>query len=503
VTGASIQEFQTLLKHALVSHGNQRRFEVHPLIRQFAREKLKKAGKVDAAKKSHLNTFVAFAIEQKDKMTGDTYIDSLNNLTVEYDNLRAALDWSLSGNEIAGGVSLTVSLYSYWSNRSQIREAAHYTNLAISLQPDLPELYAMSGFHFSRLGQQDKAKESLRYGIQLAEEQQSHEVLASCYRQLAGISIGDNASHELEAYLNKAFEIARMAKSPRELAACHSIKGMFLNAQLAEPDTILEENQQALSIYKKMGDLLEISRIVYNTSLIYIRLNNLEKAKELCNQSLEIKKSIGDKAGAARRLSVLASLDILDEELERAQEYLTESIEINRELGERQRLWYSLLIQGFLFMVSNQFENAHIVLEESLELALQIANDTTVKTSLGTLALLSILQNNLDLSMSYITQSIEFGMNMSMTPWTTLTALANYFWYKDDFVGSISLAVYLSERTKSDGAGYTIVNSYFLNPLVYRIKQKLGDDAWEEAINKTKEISAEQLMGDIRETLAT
>ena len=101
VTGASIRAIQILMSRSLIGHGQGRRYDIHPLIRQYAREKLEASGELAEAKKAHLATFLDYAQTQADRMyDGQHYLEALEALDIEQDNFRAALDWSLHGNNI-------------------------------------------------------------------------------------------------------------------------------------------------------------------------------------------------------------------------------------------------------------------------------------------------------------------------------------------------------------------------------------------------------------------
>jgi len=101
VTGTSVRTLQTLINRSLINHGHGRRYDMHPLLRQYAREKLETAGTLIEARKAHLETFLNYAQTHADRMyDGQHYLESLEALDVEQDNFRAALDWSMLGNSV-------------------------------------------------------------------------------------------------------------------------------------------------------------------------------------------------------------------------------------------------------------------------------------------------------------------------------------------------------------------------------------------------------------------
>jgi predicted ATPase len=74
---------------------SQIRYRLLETIRQYMLEKLDQAGEAEAWRDRHLNLFLARAEEAAPKLGGDYQQLWLNWLEDEYDNIRAALAWSL------------------------------------------------------------------------------------------------------------------------------------------------------------------------------------------------------------------------------------------------------------------------------------------------------------------------------------------------------------------------------------------------------------------------
>ena len=190
VTGASVRTLQTLVNRSLINHGYARRYDMHPLLRQYAREKLEKSGALHDARKVHLDTLIEYAKVQADRMyDGQHYLEALKTLAMEQDNFRAALDWSLNGDGTHKGTALTLTLCEFWATRSQYIEAIYYLEQAIRHNQEAA-LYERLGSFQERLGRPDAAKDNLKKAITLATEAKQLDVLARAYR-LKGTSLID------------------------------------------------------------------------------------------------------------------------------------------------------------------------------------------------------------------------------------------------------------------------------------------------------------------------
>ena len=495
--GVSPRTIQTLLNRSLITHGYGRRYDMHPLLRQYAREKLEASGKLNEAKQGHLHAFLNYAEMQNERMYSGYYLESLDVLNAEQDNFRAALDWSLSGYEVDTGIALILHLGQFWVNRSQIKEAMRYIEFALDHSATVPELHMWASFYQFRLGHMKNAENYARKAISLAEKNNSLATLANSYRNLAMLNLNDMSHQEKIALLHKAIAIAEEIGSDHLVARCHTTMGGLLYNWVADPEIILEHCQKALTFREKSGDLGMISVIVYNMALTVERLGDNDRARELCEYSLELKRRIGDRAGIARRLSVLAGWDIVDEEFDRAHQYLEESRAIAEELGEKRRLRYILFVQGALFVITGDYTKARKTLEMSLQLAIDLEENDRIEHSHAYLALLYLTQGQIEESKPHIRQAVEVNYNSEFDPRISVTAYANYLWYRGQYDDCVSIVAVLSHELGESDYGYTFSNQYFLRPLIYRMKEKIGEEAWQDAVATAADITIQQVFQKI------
>ena len=177
VTGASIRTLQTLLNRSLISHGHGRRYDLHPLVRQYAREQLDAHHQLNDAKQAHLQTYVTYVQTHADRMYKGHYLESLDSLDKEADNIWAALDWSLDGNAIEQGVALLLANGEFWLTRSRAQEAIPYVERAIA-QNAHPMLYYWQSVYLDRLGQVDRSIHAAEQLMAHAEAKQDDVLLA-------------------------------------------------------------------------------------------------------------------------------------------------------------------------------------------------------------------------------------------------------------------------------------------------------------------------------------
>ena len=493
VTGTSVRTLQTLINRSLINHGHGRRYDMHPLLRQYAREKLDAAGTFIEARKSHLDAFLHYAQTHADRMfDGQSYLKSLEALDVEQDNFRAALDWSMLGNSIDHGVALILANCELWLARSRARGAMTYIEQAIQ-QFEHPKLHYWRSVYLDRLGQIEQSIESASYVIEYSEKKQDHELLAYGQMQLSMLK---NTKSEARPLLESALSNALKTDNKHLIANCHSTLALVCSKSNVEQHLEGDANthhQKALEIFEMLGDLRGISRVTNNVALNYYdSIERKSEAKELMEKSLQLKRNIGDLAGEARRLTTLSLWAIEEEEFELARERLAASRKICEELGEMDRLSYTLTTEGLLHLLMMEFERAQAILERSLQVHTEIKDYKGIVDIYGLLGQLYILQKKLADARLMIAKGIAVGMKEYSLPSILIIAYANYLWQKDDPESLKIIATLAQQKLNVYSVGPTIVNSYFLQPLIYRAQQHISGEAWQHALNQTANITVEQ-----------
>lgn len=491
VTGASVRTLQTLLSRSLISHGYGRRYDMHPLLRQYAREKLDGHNMLLEAKQAHLSTFMTYAQNHAGQMYNGHYLESLENLDIEQDNFRAALDWSLEENDIEDGISLIFGLCDFWLIRSQAMEAVYYLEQAVKYKKEAGLYQKLASFQV-RLGKLDSANANIQIAITLAVEANQQDILARAYR-LRGSSLSSTDLEEAYSLYQQALAINLDLKLSQEVAHCY-VGLAILGSKSLE---ILDYFQQAETIYEELGDLRGISMVIYNMAIQYEYMGERQRARAYCERSLSIKEQIGDEAGTARRLAVLAAWDIKEEEFEQAIAYLTESRAICEEIGEQPRLVYTLAIEGLLRLIMTEYSQAQVILERGLKIAIAISDYYYVEVFSTNLALLYLMQQQPESAKPYVMQALQAHKQIITSGWLCIVAYVNYLWQ----VGQIDSCISMAAITIHHVDDNDLHDKYFLQPLYYRIQKRIGAEAWQNAVDAVEGITIEQLFQDIMKDL--
>lgn len=100
----------------VVERGSATRYRLLETIRQYARERLVESGETDAVRDRHLAFFLDLSQRAEREMRGPEFIDWLQRLDADSDNLRLAIEWGLD-SEPEAGIRMCVALWLLWRIR--------------------------------------------------------------------------------------------------------------------------------------------------------------------------------------------------------------------------------------------------------------------------------------------------------------------------------------------------------------------------------------------------
>ena len=485
-TGASMHTVQRLLHRSLIGQGHGRRYHIHPLIRQYAAEKLAADHSEATAKKAHLEAVASYAARQVKRMDQGHYLDALRLLVIEYENFRAALDWSLAGNDVDKGIELAETLHNFWAIRSQMQECATYFEMALAHRPDLAVVHLRLAYAYYRLGQPKQAQHHNDQAMKLAEAAQTFDLLSISKRYSSFIGGRNKPEHEAKAILAEAMRYAQLSGDSRVIANSHVELGMHGLDYNKDYQIALTHFQKALAYYDSRGLVRGISMVIYNMALVYYLQGDTKQARKLCERSLKLKREIGDRAGEARRFSALAAWDIEEEEFERAALALAESRVICEELGERRRLRYVIVQQGMLAMIMGEYGRSESLLQESIQLAYVIDENKFVSHIY--LGLLYLLTQRIEQAEPHIYQSMRAPQATDFERWFSFVAYGTLLWHRKDLATCSQIAAVLEWDLAGGERRDRLSIKYFLKPLIYRVQQALGEVAWKQMLEQTADV---------------
>jgi predicted ATPase/class 3 adenylate cyclase len=107
------------------------RYHLLETIRQYALEKLVEAGEASGSRSRHLDYYLHLVEAAEPKLYDREMIAALDQLEIEQDNLRAALEWALD-KDLLPALRMVGALHFFWARRTSIAEGIQWVKTALT-----------------------------------------------------------------------------------------------------------------------------------------------------------------------------------------------------------------------------------------------------------------------------------------------------------------------------------------------------------------------------------
>ncbi|MGE5263480.1 MAG: tetratricopeptide repeat protein, partial [Acidobacteriota bacterium] len=310
LAGASLALLASLVGKSLVRRTEDDRYDLHDIVRQYARGRLIESGEFDRVGREHAEFFLCFAQDAEPKLYGPAQVAWLDRLEKDHSNLGAALEWLLSRDDTledgsAGARSqnaqdalrLAGALYLFWKRHHHWSEGREWLARALATTPALPT--------------RARAK-TLLGAVLLAVEQAD-----------------TRAARELsEEHLALALEL----KDPQSLAGAQDAHGYLLWKQ---KDFAAARGycEQALDLFRPMGERFGMAEALHHLGHIAINQDDWHAAQDFLSEAATIYRELRDATGLGSVLGDLGLVAYLQKDFATARAYLEESLAKCRAAG--------------------------------------------------------------------------------------------------------------------------------------------------------------------------
>jgi len=289
------------------------RWSLHPLLREFAAEKLPAEDVAWGRMAAHYAQ-VARVANELYKQGGEDLLRGLRLFDLEWPHIRAGHDWAVRHAETDGEATRLCSAYP--------GAAVYCLDLRLSPRERIAWLEAA-------------VKAARRLGDRAAEG-----------RHLGNLGLAYAALGEVRqaiGYYEQALEIAREIGDRRGEGNRLGNLGLAY-AALGEVRRAIGYYEQALEIAREIGDRRGEGNALGNLGAAYYRLGEVRKAIGYYEQALEIAREIGDRRGEGNHLANMGQAYKRLGDVARAQELWEEALRILEAIEDPRAEW----VRGWL-----------------------------------------------------------------------------------------------------------------------------------------------------------
>ncbi len=327
----------SLIRQSLVRQmegvGDEARFWILRVLREYAVERLEADGAADASGSAreaetvhqrHAAFFLDFAEEAAPKLIGPHQLEWRDRLAEEHDNLRAALRWSLDRRDAGMALRLGAALGPFWEWAGFLTEGLRWLDAALKLDPG------------------PSAPPPLRI---------------NALNPAAWLAFLEGEYAEANRLAEEALTLSRA--SAYVLGQIRALRAL---ASVAMVDSNVPKAQdlytESLDLSRQINNLEGISAGLNNVALTHGMQGDIETADKLFTQAVALGKQMQDFRVQARALHFWAALSYLLGNEAAAGAHVHEALVLLQRIGDIWHTMLSLLIAAGVLTGRGQVDRA-------------------------------------------------------------------------------------------------------------------------------------------------
>ena len=389
VAEATLSVLSTLVTKSLIRRSGAGRYDLHELIRQFAAEQFAERPDEQAATQAcHGNYYLTFFSQAEGRFRSSAQRETLEELTAEMDNFRAAWDWAVVHGEFALIEQTVRMFFRLYDTRGWFQEGLDMLDSALNAlemahghspperadQVALGHLLATRSWFAYRLAQYEQAQAMLERSLEILRPLNEPRVLVEAITFLGFVmDVIGNYVRALELYL-EGLEMATTIGDWWFKAACLTFHTALVGIthDMVRPEITHERLQSAVAEWRLIGEPSLIAFGLDFLSRSAMRLGQYDEARLALEENVALNNSIGfgwGLGGAYRGLGIVAQAQ---GQHRQAVEMFRKSLDTFTELGGN---WFVARVLAnmswSILALGNDAEAEHIW-REALRIATEI-----------------------------------------------------------------------------------------------------------------------------------
>ena len=193
----------------------------------------------------------------------------------------------------------------------------------------------------------------------------------------------------------------------RQAEADRLYQQAYQQFQISQFQDAIESWEQALVIYREIGNVSREAAAINNLGNVYRTLGQYERAIESIEQALAIFQDIDDVAGVAYSLDGLGTSYLLLGQYERAITCLERALALKQDIGDVAGEAHSLMGLGLVYRSLSQYEQALALLEQALVIFQEIDHAWGEAASIHNLGLVYSFLGEYERAIDFFGQSLD------------------------------------------------------------------------------------------------
>ena len=351
-----------LTDKALLYRASEARFDLHALVREFAREKFDASNAMQETRARHAQFFNEYVAARGARIIGGTQLETIQELRVELENARLAWLWSVAQCDAEMVNRTAPVLYRYHEAQSLYQQAETL------LEPAAAFSYiaqARFGATLYFLGKSEDARRELNGAFARAQAANDLPETAFCFLQLGNVAFdaGEFASAETNyqeclARAQAAHDFYLLTDASNNLAFVAARRGEMARAR----DFCLRAIDAATHIDEQRG----IAGALVNLALVEYSQGDFDASRVALERALPAFQAVGDQRGVNMTLANLGELAREQNDLEGAQALYHRALKGYQEIGQPEKIAQQFRNLGDVAMQREKYEEARRLYQDAL-----------------------------------------------------------------------------------------------------------------------------------------
>ncbi len=359
---------RNLVQKSLLSLVENHGYGFHPLLHAYARERLgQHPEEARTVAERHALYITRLVREQNQRLHSPHQQEALQRIEQVWPDIRSAWRWLLRQGAFREIDGLLEPLYVFFEVRGFWMEAFDLlweAERAIrgvhsdSVHVTLGRVKMFRAWFAVRMGRKEEAQGILEEAQNLLDRGgtvRDRAVLA----HVRGVVYKELGDYEMAIRLQEeSIRLARETDALPWVAQALIALSLTLDTKGAPLERVRLLAEEALAIYRMMGDPIGIARALVALGNAYYRQGELKKARAAYEESLHIRQTLGNPLGIAVILANLGSIAYIQGQYDEALQFFREAARAYRELGSRFGWAFMMLNIGMVAEARNDLEEA-------------------------------------------------------------------------------------------------------------------------------------------------
>lgn len=388
-----------LADKSLLERQTEDRFDIHPLLAQFAAEKLSASySDLENLADHHASFYLKFLSQLKEGESPE----SRAKIRTERDNIHVAWIQAATTGKRDDLEQAASIMQSFFSMESWFQEGIDLFQEVLDLlierkSPDteglLCDLLGRKARMHSQIGQLEEARAESQRALSYLEHMDNPSLRSRALDSLAITSYYSGNYQQATDLAEQSLQLSQQAKNMDGVAFSLNFLGSCAKAQ-GNYDQCQDYFERAAEACRANSDEIGVAMVLNNLgNLLQIR-EDYEGARQYYLQSSEVFKAKDHTHGAATTLANAGKLALKQKDYQLANRLLEESLVLKRKIGDKRGEAVALAGLGDVAMYMNDLNATKLNYKLALEMAQQIDDVQLVLEILSAIALWASVQEN-------------------------------------------------------------------------------------------------------------